>query len=101
MINRDAIYLPTKNELVVVRGSNANQTTEWAFNIDLAQWIPGGKFTLELSGRIIGADFNTDLDSRVSNQKATIDRLLDHVRAHCPQLQARGTCPHLNPGETQ
>lgn len=40
------------------------------------------------------------IDNRIDNQKAAIDRLLDHLRAHCPELNSGLPCSHVKREET-
>lgn len=96
LLNRDALYLPTPHELLVIRSSLNNCTTEWLLSVEKAEWQdrPMGDRALSLQAQIVGADFNTDLDSRLGNQRDTINRLLDHLREHCPRLQGNGPCSH-------
>lgn len=90
-VKREAIYTPQPNEILVVRGQIDSRTVQWAFNVEMARFRPSGPdqtFMLNLTGRIVGADFNADLDDRIATQKASINRLMDHLRHHCPDLRA-------------
>ena len=35
------------------------------------------------------------IDARLDNQRRTIQRLLDHLTNHCPQMKGEGLCPHI------
>lgn len=35
------------------------------------------------------------IDARLDNQKQAIDRLLAHLKEHCPTMTAGGKCPHM------
>lgn len=35
------------------------------------------------------------IDARLDNQRKSIQRLLDHLQNHCPQMTGEGKCPHM------
>lgn len=35
------------------------------------------------------------IDARLDNQKTTIDRLLAHLKEHCPRMTSGGQCEHM------
>lgn len=40
------------------------------------------------------------IDNRLDNQKRALDRMLEHLKTHCPEFQILGgTCPHYAKGE--
>lgn len=93
IINRDAIYTPQPNELLLVRGEVSGRSVDWALAISQARFAPGAMpFDLTVSGRIVGADFNDQIDLRVAEQKRSINRLLSHIKRHCPALLGTGGC---------
>ena len=86
-LRREAIYTPQTNELLVVRGTLDSRTVNWMVSVGSVKWAPGtGPYEMRLAGRIIGADFNEAIDERIDNQRRSINRLMDHLRAHCPDL---------------
>lgn len=88
ILKREAIFTPQANELLVVRGVMDNRTVNWAVSVGSVKWAPGsGPYELRLAGRVIGADFNDAIDERIDNQKASINRLTEHLRHHCPDLR--------------
>ena len=89
-MDRQAVYLPPMGEILVVRGSIGSRTTLWNLKVLRSSWLPSsanGEFPIRLSGNITGAEFRDDVDERVTNQKASINRLLDHLKHHCPNLR--------------
>lgn len=92
-VAREAIYTPQPNELLLVRGELTGRTVEWALAISQARFAPGATpYALNLDGRIVGARFNDQIDLRIAEQKASINRLLSHLKHHCPNLLGRGGC---------
>lgn len=87
-VDRSAIYTPQPNELLLVRGEVAGRTVQWALAVSQAQFAPGPvPFDLVLNAQIVAAQFNDALDLRLTEQKASINRLLEHLRHHCPDLR--------------
>jgi hypothetical protein len=85
-------------QIVTLRTTVDNKTSLWAVNTREMLWVPGqGNFAFSLTGNIIGAEFNEAVDERISNQRESITRLLDHLRQHCPGLLGTGKCPHIEP----
>jgi hypothetical protein len=60
----------------------------WNYKVAKAQWLLSGDATymLEMTGQITGAEFFNGVDERLANQKASIDRLMAHLKHHCPDL---------------
>lgn len=88
MTDRDAVYLPKPQEILVVRGAVEARTVMWNLQVTESRWLSSPQpYPIELTGRIVGAEFYSGLDFRIANQKASIDRLLDHLRHHCPDLR--------------
>jgi hypothetical protein len=52
---------------------------------------------LTLSGRTKGYVRDTRTDSRLSNQAAAIERLLSHLKHHCPKLRDLAECDYVEP----
>lgn len=89
-VERAAIYTPQPNELLLVRGEVSGRSVDWALAISQVQWAPGSlPFDLTVSGRIVAATFNDQLDLRLLENKRSIDRLLAHLKHHCPDLRAQ------------
>jgi hypothetical protein len=87
-MEREAIYKPESQEILVVRGLLDRRTVMWSYNVSKAEWLASPEpFTLQMTGRIIGAEFFDGIDERLANQKASIDRLLKHLKHHCPDLK--------------
>lgn len=86
MINSDAIYTPTAGEILQVIGDSAGRTTNWLLLVKDCAWVPGGEYRLGITGQITAAKLNPTTDMLRANQKASIDRLLKHLKHHCPAL---------------
>lgn len=100
-LNRNAIYIPSLNEILIVRGSLDNKTTSWALNVSRFAWATGSEpYSLHLSGRIIGAEFSDAIDERIATQRKSIDLMLDHLKVHCPKLLGTGSCGHIGKVDT-
>lgn len=99
---KEAVYLPRANErLIITATAPLDKPTSvwWTFALSAdGIWIPkGAKQELRLQGEIAAAKIADGLDSRISNQKESIDRLLDHLKHHCPQLiDGKTKCPHMS-----
>lgn len=50
---------------------------------------------LSFSGRVKGYMKDNRADSRISNQKRSIDELLAHLKHHCPKLKSLKDCDYL------
>lgn len=95
-IDREAVYLPQAGELLVVYGEVKGKTSRWGFQVsENGIWIPGTDFSLQLKGKILGADFTTQVDDRVARQRESINRLLEHLKTHCPKLLGTGECDQI------
>lgn len=94
--DRDAVALLLPNQIATVRLTVDNRTAYWAVNTKDMLWLPGqGNFAFQLTGNIIGAEFNPALDERVANQRQSINDLLGHLKIHCPKLLGTGECARI------
>jgi hypothetical protein len=101
-LDKTAIYTPQTGQLLVVRGEAADRTVQWLLKLrEPARWSPQPEpYVITIHGTVVGAQFSTEIDERIANQKASIDRLLKHVREHCPEFAvARERCPLNHGGE--
>lgn len=90
-IEREAIYTPTLGETLMVSGETAGRTTNWLLSVKDCAWVPGGDYRLGITGQITAARFNLTTDLLRDTQKASISRLLRHLKHHCPALgEAKG-----------
>lgn len=95
-IERNAVVLLLPNEIATMRIPVGNKTAYWVINTKQMLWVPGsGPFAFELQGNIIGSEFNEALDERVATQRQSIDRLLGHLKLHCPKLLGTGDCDEI------
>lgn len=95
-IDREAVYVPQAGETLVLYGEAKGKTSRWAFQMsENGIWVPGTDFHLQLKGKIIGADFTTHVDDRVARQRESINRLLEHLKVHCPKLLGHGECDQI------
>ena len=44
---------------------------------------------------LLGQQRSRFSSAQIDNQRATIDRLLAHLKAHCPELRGEGKCLHI------
>lgn len=80
-------------ELVEIRVVLDGKTVSIVVDVDsLAHVVHSGH--IQLIGKIKGADFDEGIDGRVTRQRKSIDRLLDHVKAHCPEFNSGQACEH-------
>lgn len=94
-LDRNALYVPTTGEILTVMGTKDDQTVAWAVQMTAQAESPLLDMMyvgLVLRGKIIGARFETGLDSRVRTQKESIDRLMEHLKVHCPALREAAPC---------
>src|SRR5688500_1879153 len=90
-VNRQAVATPRKGETLSIRQNIDGATALWVYKLSAnGVWVPGAEFGLRLTGAIVAADFNPQLDERIDNQRKSIDTLLDHLNQHCPQLLGTG-----------
>lgn len=95
MIEPEAIYTPSPDEILVINGQTPNgRTANWLLKVDAASWGPHGG-GLTLIGRLEAARLNITTDLLRDHQKASINRLLAHLKLHCPQLLGEGTCDQI------
>lgn len=94
-IDRAAIYTPSPREVLIINGATGGRTTNWLMRVNVAAWMPGEGYGLTISGQLTAAKLNPTSDLLRDNQKASIDRLLAHLKHHCPQLLGEGTCNHI------
>jgi hypothetical protein len=95
-IERDAIRQILQQEVVTLRLTTDNKTAIWAVNTKDMLWLPGnGAFAFQLTGNVIGAEFNEALDERIANQRTSIEDLLGHLKIHCPKLLGTGECGRI------
>lgn len=95
MINRTSIFTPVTGSLVELRLPDKGSATHtWTLQVQQGIWVPGDrrKWQLKLTGQIVAAGLAEGIDARLVNQRASIDRLLKHVQAHCPKLSHGGDC---------
>jgi len=97
-LDRTALYVPTPPEIMTVLGTKDKATVAWALQVtrpavfELNQTSPA---EIILQGNIVGARFETGLDSRIRTQRESIDRLLEHLKTHCPALLRAEVCPWM------
>lgn len=93
-LDRKALYVPAPQEILTVMGTLDSHTVTWALSLtEPGTWAPrphGDHLTLK--GRVIAARFETGLDSRLRTQAESIERLLTHLKNHCPALLGTGPC---------
>lgn len=113
-INRDAVRAPGPDDLLMVTFTIEGKTAAWAVRTmsfrglfaeptkklgDPEQkviTVPArGDDEFRLEGRIIGANFLTGIDRRLDVQRRSIERLLEHLKVHCPKLNHNGECEFI------
>lgn len=98
MINRTSIFSPKPGALLGIRATNPadEKTHNWNFQLERGVWLPSDRraYALKLEGHVIAAGTAEGIDQRLENQRAAIDRLLDHLKVHCPKLAHGGECEH-------
>lgn len=98
MINRTSIFSPKPGALLGIRVTNAADSTthNWNFQLQRGVWVPGDRraYSLKLEGQVIAAGPAEGIDQRLANQRASIDRLSNHLKRHCPTLLHGGPCEY-------
>lgn len=95
-IDRDAVYTPEQGRTMVIGGETGGKTTHWAFQMTQnGIWLPRGEWMMQLTGRIVAANFATGVDDRVERQRQSIEQMLEHLKVHCPALLGMGDCEHI------
>lgn len=97
MIEEGSIYKPLAGEIVVVQvGIPKLGTAHWMVRLDsVVMGRMGAVPIVSLEGIIQHAKFVKGIDLQVDTQRASINRLLEHLRQHCPELMGTGKCQHL------
>lgn len=92
-IDREAIYTPKLDETLQIIGEMSDgRTTGWLLQVKDCAWVPGDGYRLGITGQITAAKLNLTRDLLRDTQKASIERLLRHLKHHCPAL---GEAPGL------
>lgn len=101
-LDKDAIFTPLRGQVILITATNDDRKeVHWRVRLDNSLlWTPNNgerdlPWTFSLSGHIVGAQFFTSLDQRLTNQRESIDRLMNHLAKHCPQLMGQGSCDHM------
>ena len=97
MINRSSVFTPTPGTTIGVHVTDMGQTTHnWQVKLERGLWIPDAKknWSLRLEGQLLAAGPMPGIDQRLDNQRASISRLLEHLKTHCPAYQVGGKCAH-------
>lgn len=101
------LVLPRVRELFEVRlevpreDSDTPRTASWVVRSEgTGQHLDSRSGIVVLRGQIMSARWGLLDDGRVERQRDSIDRLLVHLKQHCPELLGSGKCEHLDP-ETQ
>jgi hypothetical protein len=102
-VNRDltTLVLPHVRELVEIRlevpreESTSPRTASWVVRVDAGGHLDSRSGALTLRGTIKSARWGLLDDGRVERQRDSIDRLLNHLKVHCPELLGTGQCRHI------
>lgn len=87
-INESALIVPPKDGLTLVTFAIEDKSICLAVKVDEATFEVGT--ILSLNGPVKGANFLTGIDKRLDNQRRSIERLLAHLKHHCPALAGKG-----------
>jgi hypothetical protein len=90
--------VPKRGEAITVHYSRDDKTYAAVLLVDNIRFESTN--TLVITGQVRGAGELKGIDSRLDNQKQAIDRLLDHLKVHCPALTGEGKCTHVGGEET-
>lgn len=93
----EAMAIVPAGELVEIRVPVGARTASIVFRLT-KDWEPatsGEVETARLTGEVAGAMWSMADDGRIDRQRASIDRLLAHLKKHCPELMGAGQCAHL------
>lgn len=104
-VEQGALWHPPVGEIIVVQTDVPRLGREGK---DVAQWMirltePGvperALYTtlpsVTLTGNIEHAKLAGGLTAQAERQRDSINRLLDHLKQHCPGLNGFSQCPHL------
>jgi hypothetical protein len=93
-INEAAMQLPPVGQVVMITFEVEGKTICIAGRVGEANFSEGNSFSL--TAPIFGANFLAGIDRRLDQQRRSIERLLEHLKHHCPALQGKGmlSCPH-------
>lgn len=101
-IDRDAIFTPVRGVNVVIGAIHpeGQRETRWTVRLDdQLLWVPSQRQTdlwqFSLTGHVTDSQFFASIDERLKNQRDSIDRMLKHLKQHCPQLLGQGSCEHM------
>ena len=100
MINEDALRIPDAGlVLVEVRfASGKDGTSSWLIRPETMTLLRDGKGvpTISLAGEITDAGWASHGDGRLDRAIDNSNRLLSHLRKHCPALLGTGECNEGN-----
>lgn len=103
-MDKDAIVTPRRGQRLKINmfepEKNDPREITWTLLLDdQALWTPEkmaqNPWEFRLHGHLVDAAFSLSVDQRLANQRDSIDRLVNHLRQHCPQLMGKGSCEHM------
>lgn len=85
----------TGGEVIEIRRTVAGRTASYAVRVQRG-WMPGdGSGQFNVAGELVASGFSAATDSMLDRQRDSINRLLEHVKHHCPAFSDSPTsCPH-------
>lgn len=103
MDNKAAMLTPVRGQRLKIHmfepGIQDPRESTWTVQLDdQLIWTPDSmkmhRWEFRLHGHIVDAAFSLSVDQRLANQREAIDRLTNHLKQHCPQLQGLGSCEY-------
>lgn len=88
-IIKSSIFTPDPGALVELRLTDGGRRSHsWSIQLASGIWVPNDRrnWSVKLEGQIISAGPAEGIDMRLSNQQASINRLLKHLQSHCGDL---------------
>lgn len=101
-IDQNAFWVPPQGDTIVVQTTvPGHGLAQWSLlltnrttvaDLPLPNRQHGKEVTLQ--GHLIGAALVPGIQLQIDTQRKSIERLLEHLKQHCPELQGLGKCPH-------
>lgn len=86
------MHLPKVGEIVTVHHVVDGESYAFAFQVGVIGVEMG---LVEMHGINPTSRRLEGIDVRIENQRQAIDRLLQHLTQHCPELRGSGKCSHM------
>jgi hypothetical protein len=100
-IDIGAVFSPPEGTRMFLDGINFDgRQVRWTIQLDNGVlWVPNKMqehpWEFNLHAHIVDAQFFASIEDRLKNQRESIDRLVNHLKEHCPQLIGVRSCEHM------